>query len=209
MFGVLHDAYCGCSADPFAALEGLDQPSTAAQAQQAPTGPGMDIDALYAAPAAPAQQQQQSSFLGGLDTLSAPAAPPSNLMGDPFAEPMQSTGVSGMSMSGWLLPIPHCDGVRKHLHVGCKLDCCLKLGDQVSRVHSSGKHVISGRICVGVDLSAYRPTEQHASVPCRVSRSGWSWSRHAGRRSGACKHSQRSRIGHCSCANGCKGECGC
>ena len=87
-------------ADPCAALEGLDHPSTAAPAQQAPAGAGLDFDALYAAPAAPAQQQQQSSFLGGLDTFASPAAQQPGLMGDPFAAPpAQNAGASGMPVN--------------------------------------------------------------------------------------------------------------
>jgi len=55
----------------------------------------MEFDALYGAPAAPVQQQQDS-FLGGLNSFAAPAAQQPDLIGDPFAAPAQSTGLSGM-----------------------------------------------------------------------------------------------------------------
>ena len=93
-------------ADPFAALEGLDHPSTAAQAQQAPAGPGIDMDALYAAPA-PQAQQQQGSFLWGRESFAAPAAQQPSLMGDPFAAPSPGAGLSGISAEIWLLPVFH------------------------------------------------------------------------------------------------------
>ncbi len=42
-------------------------------------------------------KQQQSSFLGGLDTFAAPAAQQPGLMGDPYAAPpAQNSGLSGM-----------------------------------------------------------------------------------------------------------------
>ena len=61
----------------------------------------MEVDALYGAPAAPVQQQQDS-FLGGLDSFAAPDAQQPDLIGDPFAAPAQSTGLSGMLLRNWL-----------------------------------------------------------------------------------------------------------
>ena len=80
-------------ADPFAALEGLDHPAPAAQPQQAAAPGALSFDALYGT-LAPAGQQQ-SSILGGPDSFAAPAARQPDIMGDPFATPAPSTGLTG------------------------------------------------------------------------------------------------------------------
>ena len=76
----------------------MDDPSTSAPPQQTPApGHGMDFDALYAAPT-PAQQEHHGGYMGGLGNFAVPAARQPDLVGDPFAAPIQSTGLPGVSI---------------------------------------------------------------------------------------------------------------